>query len=186
MIIVGITGTNGAGKGTIVQYLVQQKGFVHFSVRDFIIREISERGLPVKRETMIQVANELRAAHSPSYIVDELYREAARTGKNCIIESIRTPGEVISLRQKGNFVLFSVDASPEIRYQRIQQRASETDLTDFETFLRNEQTELTSDDPTRQNLVECMKMADFHFRNDSTIADLYQQLEEVLSKPPFQ
>ena len=33
MIIIGITGTLGAGKGTIVDYLVKQKGFVHYSVR---------------------------------------------------------------------------------------------------------------------------------------------------------
>ena len=36
MNIIGITGTLGAGKGTIVDYLVQKKGYVHYSVRSFI------------------------------------------------------------------------------------------------------------------------------------------------------
>ena len=37
MKIIGITGTIGAGKGTIVDYLVKQKNFKHYSVRNFLI-----------------------------------------------------------------------------------------------------------------------------------------------------
>ena len=45
MITIGITGTLGAGKGTIVDYLVKNRGFVHYSVRAFITEEIKRRGL---------------------------------------------------------------------------------------------------------------------------------------------
>ena len=45
MNIIGITGTIGAGKGTIVDYLVKEKGYVHYSVRAFIAEEIQRRGL---------------------------------------------------------------------------------------------------------------------------------------------
>ena len=40
MVIIGITGTLGAGKGTIVDYLKEERGFLHFSARQFIIEEI--------------------------------------------------------------------------------------------------------------------------------------------------
>lgn len=40
MQIIGITGTLGAGKGTVVDYLVKNKGFNHFSVGDYLIDEI--------------------------------------------------------------------------------------------------------------------------------------------------
>ena len=36
MRIVGITGTLGAGKGTVVEYLTQQKGFKHYSARGLL------------------------------------------------------------------------------------------------------------------------------------------------------
>ncbi len=85
MIIIGITGTLGAGKGTIVDYLVSRRGFLHFSVRDFIKDEIIRRGMPVDRDSMVVVANSLRAANSPSFIVDQLYEQAAKTGQNCVI-----------------------------------------------------------------------------------------------------
>ena len=68
MITIGITGTLGAGKGTIVDYLVKEKGYVHFSVRDFIVEEIERRGLPINRDSMTMVGNDLRAQYSPSYI----------------------------------------------------------------------------------------------------------------------
>ena len=182
MLIIGITGTLGAGKGTIVDFLVKEKDFVHFSVRGFLTEEIARQGLPLDRDSMVVVANRLRAEHSPSYIIDELHKQAVLTGKNCIIESIRTPGEVVSLRDKGNFVLFAVDALPELRYERIVSRNSETDKISFEIFLENEQREMQSDDENKQNIGRCIAMADVVLQNNEGIAELHQEVEKVLIK----
>lgn len=182
MITIGITGTLGAGKGTIVDYLVKEKGFVHFSVRDFITQEIERRGMPVNRDSMTIVGNDLRKQHSPSYITDELYKQAQETGKNCIIESVRTPLEVSELRKNSNFYLFAIDADAKVRYERIVVRGSSTDNVSFETFIANEQREMTSDDPNKQNLKACIEQADYLFSNDGDFEDLHQKIEEVLDK----
>jgi len=182
MITIGITGTLGAGKGTIVDYLIEKRGFVHFSARAFLTEEIKRRGLPVDRDSMSLVGNDLRAHHSPSYIVEQLYAQAQATGKNCIIESVRTPGEVEALRGKPNFFLFAVDADPKVRYGRIVKRGSETDHVSFETFIANEQREMSSTDPNKQNLGVCIQQADFRFDNDGTLADLHAQVEQVLQQ----
>lgn len=182
MIIIGITGTIGSGKGTMVDYMVEHYGFTHLSVRQFLIDSLSEKGELINRDTMVTLANELRAAHKPSYITDCLYEQAFLSGQDCIIESIRTPGEVFSLREKENFYLFAVDAKPETRYERIVKRNSETDHIDFETFVANEKREMNSDNPNHQNLKKCIDLADFVFDNNGIVADLHQQIEDTLIK----
>ena len=182
MIIIGITGTIGAGKGTIVEYLVNQKNFTHYSVREYLSREIEKRNMPVNRDSMVIVANELRAMHSPSYVTDQLYSEAELSNKSCVIESIRTPGEIDSLRKKENFWLFAVDAPAKLRYERILIRNSVTDNIDYPTFLENEAREMQAGDPNKQNLRKCIEMADFIFENSGGIEELHLQIENVLLK----
>lgn len=179
--MIGITGTIGAGKGTIVEYLMEKRGFRHYSVRGYLTEEILRRGMTVNRDSMVEVANELRAAHSPAFIIEELYREALASGADCVIESLRTPGEVDSLRKLDNFMLLAIDADPKLRYERIFSRGSETDKIDFETFVANEAREMTSDDPNKQNLRRCIEMADVVLLNNENIEALFAQLELILS-----
>jgi len=180
MIIIGITGTIGAGKGTVVEYLIDKKGFKHFSARAFLIEEIEKRGLENNRDSMVLVANDLREKNSPSFVADELFKRALESGDNCVIESLRTSGEIESLKSKGNFTLLAIDADPKIRYERIIGRSSSTDNVSFEKFLTDEQREMESTDPNKQNLSKCIGMADFVINNNGTLEELNLKLEEIL------
>ena len=177
--IIGITGTLGAGKGAIVEYLAQ-KGFRHYSVREFLTEEINKRSLPINRDSMVLVANQLREINSPSYIIEKLMEKAKQEGGNSIIESVRTQGEAEKIKEGG--ILLAIDADLQIRYSRISGRQSETDRISFERFREDERREIFSTDPNKQNLSACIKMADFVLNNDGTLEDLHRQIEEVYRK----
>lgn len=178
--IIGITGTIGAGKGTVVEFL-KQKGFKHFSVREFLNNELAKRGLQLNRDNQVAVANQLREIHSPSYIIEQLYNLAKKEDVNSIIESIRTIGEAEKIKEKAG-VLLAVDANPEIRYSRILLRQSETDKLSFDEFLDQEKREMISINPNHQNLSECIRMADFVIENNKDIENLKRQVDELLEK----
>ncbi len=176
--IIGITGTNGAGKGTVVDYLVGQKGCNHFSARTFLIEEIQKQGLPVDRTHMRQVANELRKAHGPAYVVERLLAHAQETPGVSIIESIRTIGEAELLLTRGA-QLWAVDADRKIRYERIRARMSETDQVTFEQFCEYEDREMQGTEPWDMNVFGVMGRAQHTFMNNTTREALFAQVEEV-------
>lgn len=178
--ILGITGTIGAGKGTVVDFLVQNKGFAHYSVRDFLVEEIEKRGLPVNRDSMREVANSIRAEHHPSYIICSLYERATQAGHDALIESVRAIGEADFLKNKGVKIL-AVDADRRVRFERVTLRGASTDDVDFNTFVTHEEKELASTDPSGQNLIGVMQMADYRIENDGTLEELHSKVEEMLT-----
>jgi dephospho-CoA kinase len=179
--IIGLTGTLCAGKGSVVE-LLKQKGFKHYSVRGFLIKEIEKRNLPIKIDSMVLVANDLREKNSPSYIVEQLYSEAKKKGKNCVIESIRAVGEIEALKSKGNFYLIAVNAPLALRYSRMISRQSEIDNLTYDEFIEKEKRQMKSSNPNEQNLEKCIEMADFTIQNEKNFEYLQKQVDSIYEK----
>jgi len=185
MVVIGITGTLGAGKGTVAEYLVK-KGFLHLQVRDFLVEIIRTEGHEVNRDAMFEMGNRLRAENGPAYITDQLYEKAVKSGQNCVIESLRNPAEVEGLKRHTNFLLFAVDADQKTRYERIVSRAGEKDKVSFEKFAEQEAKEMTSTDKFAQNLSACIQMADYKFMNNGTREELEKQVDKIILNIPSQ
>lgn len=179
--ILGVTGTIGAGKGTVVEYLQREKGFAHYSVRDFLVEELGRRGMPLNRDTMREVGNEIRATHASAYIIEQLYERAAGRQAPALIESVRALGEARFLKGKGA-LLVAVDADRRIRFDRVKARGSSTDDIDFDTFVSHEELELASTDAAGQNLIGVMQMADYRIENDGTLEELHREIGMMLGQ----
>jgi len=181
MKIIWITGPQAAGKWEIVNYLVEKKWFAHYSVRWFLTEEIEKRWLPLDRDSMREVANELRANYWPSYITDQLFAQAQAAGKDAIIESIRAIGEVESLKKNSDFILLAVNADQKLRFERAIARKSASDFVSFEKFQEQERLESENSDPSKQNINACIAMANFVVNNDWNLEELHKQLDEIIA-----
>jgi dephospho-CoA kinase len=176
--IIGLAGSFGAGKGTVVEYL-KTKGFRHYSASGFISEEIVRRGMPLNRDSMIEVANDLRATHGPTYIVESLYKRALLEGGDVIIESLRAIAEVDAIHSLGGVVI-GIDATPHIRYGRAQLRGSVKDHVSLEVWQEQEKKESNPDDPTKQDIFGALKRADVILQNSGTTGELFAQVETFL------
>lgn len=182
MTIIGITGTLGSGKGTVVKYLIDKYGFKHYSSSNFINEEVARRGLPENRDNQRIVANELRAQYGSGYVAEQLYNRAKTVGDNAIIESLRSTGEIESLRKlSSNFYLLAVDADQKTRYNRILKRGSTKDNISYEKFQAQETVELNDTKAGGMKILECIKMADGHIENNGDITTLQEQVDNIIA-----
>ncbi len=178
--IIGIAGTQGAGKGAVVQFF-KERGFIHCSARELFLEVLRSRNIEPDRPAISAVANELRERYGVSHVVDEYVARHSPAAADLVIESIYTLGEVEAIRKRGGYVV-AVDADPEIRYDRIVHRMSETDKVTKEEFLAFQAKELASEDPAKQNMRAVMEDADFTVTNDGSIEELRVQVEYILEK----
>ena len=181
MLIIGITGTLGAGKGTIVEYLVKNKNFKHYSVSGYLKEELQKRNLEINRTNLQDVGNELREKFGPDYITQQLFNQASKKKENSIIESIRNPKEAEFIKSHGG-IMFAIIADQKTRYERIRERQSEKDSVTFDEFIKQEMREMQNTDPNAQNLPKCIEMSDYLFNNDGSLENLYEEIEK---SPPI-
>lgn len=183
MTLVGITGTYGCGKGAVVQ-LLQERGYLHLSVRGFLATIIESQGGDVNRETLIDTANSLRRSRGADYIMRRLILDANASMCPAVIESVRTTAEVDALRAAGGFLL-AIDAPRDVRFARIQARASETDAVTWHEFVAAEEREWRADQPDNpheQNVRACVAAADALVINDGSLAELRKKIADLLQR----
>src|SRR3989344_1041345 len=171
MIILGLTGTFGAGKSTLAEIL-KERGYQQLVMSDVLREELRMQGKQETRDNLFVIANELRKKYGASIIVERLVEKAQKENlKKVIIDGIRTQGEIEAIKKYHGRVI-AVDSSLEIRYQRIVRRGSSKDDITFEKFKEQEKAE---------NLQECIKKADYVIFCDGNVDDLKKEAEKMIN-----
>lgn len=173
--LIGITGTNGAGKGEVAAYLTK-KGYDYFSLSDLIREEMEKKGGEINRNNLIKMGNKLREKFGADILARRVMK---RIKGKAVIDSIRNPKEVGYLRKHKSFLLLAVDAPVELRFERVRSRGRDESASNLEEFIRMEEEEMT-DYKNGQQIGNCMYLADITLINDGSLEDLHKKLEALL------
>jgi dephospho-CoA kinase len=179
--IIGITGTLAAGKGTVVEYL-KQRGFAHYSASGELKRILAERGLPLTREYMSPLASELSAEYAGG-VLHIIHDRADKEGvADYILEAIHRESEAAYVRSIGGHI-FGVDADLHTRFERTMKRkeGAKDDVT-FEQFVEHSKREDEGHGGTGPNIRAVLKGADAVFMNDGSLEQLHSQIDSALSE----
>jgi cytidylate kinase len=177
--IIGIAGTNGAGKDTVGHMLADSHGYLFVSITDLLRREAESRGLEVNRENLRSISAEWRRESGLGVLVDKAVAEfeaSAGKYKGVAMASLRNPGEADRVHELGGTVLW-VDADPRIRYDRVQAAIAERgrageDRKTFEQFIGEEKAEMNkSGDSATLDMSAVKGRADAAIINDDKPQD---------------
>lgn len=179
--IIGITGTIGAGKGTVVEYL-KQRGFTHYSSSGVLREILAERGLPATRLNMSMLADELMQQYAGGVLQVSHERAQAAGDTDYILEAIHRTSEATYIRSIGG-VMLGVDADIRTRFERSILRADgEKDNVTFEEFLENSKREDEGKGETGANIRAVLKDADAVITNNGSLEELTKQVDEALAR----
>ena len=164
--LIGLTGKNASGKSTVVNWF-SKKGLETLSCSDSIRAWLAEQNIEPTRDALIEGGRELRRKGGAGILAEMLLD--ILDGKDAVVDSIRTPGEVEALRKRDDFMLIEIRANTETRWERLQSRARAGDPLDKDTFIEQENAEAVAKDAAGQALNATAELADLVILNLSLI-----------------
>jgi dephospho-CoA kinase len=182
MIIVGLSGTNGAGKDAVADILKKDFGFGFVNVSDFLRQEAGKRKLEPSRENLRIISAQWRRDMGVGVLVDmamDYLKDQAYPG--VVISPMRNSGEAQHLKELGGKIVW-VDAEPRLRFSRIANRGRDKESTySFEEFVASEQAEMNrSGDEATLNMADVKAMADITIDNSGSFEELKRSVAQKL------
>lgn len=183
--MIGITGTQGAGKDTVAEYLTKQTHFQHLSLSAIVRDETARLGLEQVRDNWRTVADGLRATGGNGIFAKKILEKITTDYSDVlgfIITSIRHPDEIAVLKKAyQNFYLLAVDAPIALRYERICGRGNLADAVSFDHFKLQEEKENVRTD-VGMRIREAVALADATIINDGDTDNLYKLVDTLFNK----
>lgn len=178
-IVIGLTGQIACGKGVIKKFLISeyQASDYRFStiLRDVLIRLYVEQS----RENIQKMSTLLRQTFGEDILANVMSQDIQNDDCHFIvIDGIRRLADIKHLKEIPGFFLVSVEASEELRHQRVVERNENPgdDKKTFADFLKDQSEESESEIPNT------MAAADYVIQNDGSWDHLWNQIHDLVKK----
>lgn len=174
MQVMGISGMPGSGKSFISE-IATEKGAIIVSMGDIVREEAKKRG-----EDSKETAKNLRKEFG-QYVVSERTIEKIKSLRDegvenpIVVEGIRSHHEVDMFKENfDNFIILSVVANPQIRFERLKKRMREDDSQDYEGFQKRDYSELGF------GIGNVIALSDKILINESDLESYKKEIDEYL------
>lgn len=194
--IIGLAGTNGAGKDSVGAILAEDYGFWFFSFTELFRAECRRRGIEVTRANTSMISGEWRRESGLATLIDRSMTAFEAAGgyakyRGAVISSLRNPAEPDRIHELGGTVLW-IDADVRTRYDRIQANAAlrargGEDNKTFEQFQQEEYDEMHTPpggDAATLNGTAVKERADIFLFNDDGKEALRTTIGDALGITP--
>jgi len=176
ILVIGLAGRIGSGKGTVAKHLMRKKGAEQFVYSDILSDVLKRLALPVTRPNLQHLGEALRESLGDDVLVNAMEADIKHARAEMrLIDGVRYVNEVEMLRTFPHNKLIFIDAPLEIRYRRAKKRAEkgEESLT-LEEFKDREKA------ATEREIDQVEKMADYTLDNSGTIEELYEKIDQLM------
>ena len=181
--IIGLTGSMGAGKGEVVKIL-ERLGFKYVTLSQMVREEARKRGIPEEREKLMEVGNSMRKKEGPGVLAKRALQkiQARRHGK-WVIDGIRNPAEIQELKKDENAHIWGLQADRDLLISRILKRARPSDpKTHQEVIERVEREWGKGEPPEGQQMERCMRHTDELIENEGSLEELDKKVMELYNR----
>lgn len=178
MIVMGISGMPGSGKG-VISRMAHNRGLKVIRMGDVIRDEAQKRKADVG-ETAVTLRKEFGEYVVAKICVDIIksdYAHLVDEERNYLIEGIRSHYEVEIFQENfPQFTVISVFSSPKTRFRRLKRRRRSDDSSDFLEFKKRDERELGF------GIGNVIATSDYLIVNEGPLWKFKNEIKKVLKK----
>jgi dephospho-CoA kinase len=178
-LILGFVGKLASGKEVCQKYISQKYDSDSFRFSTALRDILNRLYLPISRENMQNLSLDLRNRFGGDTLAQVIAKDVQNSDKEIVIvDGIRRLDDIVSLKDLPNFYLISIEAKPELRYERMKLRNENAndDKKTYEEFFIDDNREAELQIP------EAMASAKFHLDNNGDFESLYTQIDKILKE----
>lgn len=180
-IVIGLVGKIASGKDSVKKHLEENYPAESYRFSSILREVLATLHLEANRGNIQKLSSGLRQVFGEDLLAKTMAEKIKKAEENenlkiIILDGIRRPADIIFIRNQKNFFLIGIEASPEIRYQRVISRnenSGDREKT-YEEFLQEDNNE------SEKNIQGMIDQADFLLDNNSDFDSLFKQLEKII------
>ena len=173
--VIAIVGKIGAGKDEAAAYLSKKLGWPVFKISDPLKEKLRRQGKEINRENLANLGTEWSREKGDDYLA-RLAIE--KNPGDIILSGPRQLGQIEYLKNHTKLILVAIDASDQIRFERVTARNSVKEAKNLDAFIK-EEIENDASDGANQ-VIKCIDQAHCTVDNSSSLEEMYKGLDKII------